>query len=141
MLTYKTMWKVTPLSIDNIIYKEHDIYIIDLVHDDVPVFILKVVYIIHFRSSWLLCGKRFIPDSYVSHLVHGYNVHESHDWIDIHPGQQIDYHPLDAYRSEGLNGYMIWLRHKPHKVITENRLCTLLRLNWAKQTPGIMRRN
>ena len=115
----ETVWKVTQLSIDNIIYKEHDIYIIDLVHDDVPVF-LKVVYIMQFRSSWLLCGKLLIPDSYVSHL-HGYNVHESHDWIVIHPGQQIDYHPLDAHRSEGLNGYMISLRHKPHKVITENK--------------------
>ena len=56
----------------------------------------------------------------MSHL-HGYNVHESLDWIVIHPGQQIDYHPLDAHRSEWLNGDMIWLRHKPHKVITENK--------------------
>ena len=37
--------------------------------------------------------------------------------------------------------YMLWALRWNEMLVFRSLLCTLFRLNWAKQTPGIMRRN
>lgn len=108
----ETLWKTKQLVYDRVRYTTGDFLILDLVHaEEIPVF-LKVIHIIKYHSQWKLCGRLYKTWCFSEHL-HAYGVQSTTDWVAITPGEEIDFHALDAYTDQEDKLY-ITLLHRPN---------------------------
>ncbi|XP_058887311.1 uncharacterized protein LOC131738084 [Acipenser ruthenus] len=91
----ETILKVKKLTVDHVKYEVKDYFIVDVVHEDLPIF-FKILHIIQFRCTWILCGKLYFGLEFNSHL-HAFKIEALHEWCTLTAGNEVDYHALDAY--------------------------------------------
>ena len=98
MKTYQRKRKVgvvSSLLTNNIKYKVGDTIIIDVVEEDIPIF-MKLEKIVQFRALWLIFGKLLTPKTFSCHY-HAFSLEDQKKWVVVNPGEEKDYHPLDTY--------------------------------------------
>jgi len=83
------------LKLNGVNYTVCCFMVIDLVHEDIPVF-LDVKYILACDGCWCLAGSLVICDQYIPHYF-CYSLKVIQQFIVLSPGNEIDYHALDAY--------------------------------------------
>lgn len=83
------------LKINNVKYCVGDNLIIDLVEEDIPIF-MKIVKILRFRGAWMIFGKLRIPITIERHY-HAFKLEDQKEWILVQPGEEKEFHPLDTY--------------------------------------------
>lgn len=76
-------------------YKVDDTIIIDVVEEDIPIF-MRIAKIIQFRALWMIFGKLLTPKKFGSHY-HAFSLEDQKKWIVVKPGDEKDYHALDTY--------------------------------------------
>ena len=86
---------VSSLLTNTIKYKVDDTIIIDVVEEDIPIF-MKIAKIIQFRALWMIFGKLLTPKKFNSHY-HAFSLEDQKKWIVVQPGDEKDYHALDTY--------------------------------------------
>lgn len=92
----KRLQRVSELHVNNVKYALENVFVVGHVHaEEIPLF-LKVKYIINVDTCWVLCGKMLIPVLFDSH-IHAYQVRADPNWSLLHPGDEVDFHPLDVY--------------------------------------------
>ena len=101
--------RVNRLLHDSVAYSVGDFFVIDLVcGENVPVF-MKILHIFGFRGLWYICGQVYSSAEYVGHK-HAYRLENSKHWNVMVPGQERDYHALDAYTDENDDSF-VTLQH------------------------------
>lgn len=111
----ETLWKTKQVIYDRVKYTTGDFLILDLVHaEEIPVF-LKVIHIVKYHSQWKLCGRLYQTWCFSEHL-HAYGVRSTTQWVAITPGEETDFHALDAYTDQEDNLF-ITLLHRPVRYI------------------------
>lgn len=83
------------LKTNNVKYCVGDNLIIDLVEEDIPIF-MKIVKILQFRGAWMIFGKLRIPITFERHY-HAFKLEDQKEWILVQPGEEKEFHPLDTY--------------------------------------------
>ena len=85
---------VSCLLTNNIKYTVGDNLIVDIVEEDIPIFI-KIDKIVQFRGVWMIIGQLLIPKAFDSHY-HAFKLEDQRKWVVVQPGEEIDYHTLDT---------------------------------------------
>lgn len=108
------LWKSKCIVLNSIKYAVGDFFILDLVHaEQIPLFV-NITLIVHIRANWILVGKLFTTTEFLRHL-HSYHIRETDEPLMFKPGDEVDFHALDAYRCDGKD--LITLIHRPLKAL------------------------
>ena len=102
---------VNALKHNNTKYTINNIIIIDVVEEDIPIF-MKIAKIIQFRGTWLIFGKLYTPLQFNSHY-HAFAVEDQRKWVVVKPGEEKDYHAVDMYDND--DDTFITLHHAVQK--------------------------
>ena len=89
------------LKVDHVTYKVDGCLIQCVVEEDVPVY-LKIKFILHFRSTWLLCGRVCFCQKFDRHL-HAHSVIVDDNWAVVYPGEEADYNLHDCFIMDSCN--------------------------------------
>jgi len=115
--TDEVTYKTKSLRVDCVTYKVQDYFVLNTVHEDLPVF-CKIISIIKIKAIWLLCAKLYFPRCFNPHLW-AYHLGEADEIVILKPGMEGDYHALDAYRMDDDDEY-IALHHRVWPVETSD---------------------
>jgi len=102
--------KVIKLTVGSVQYSVGDFFVIDVSEgEEVPIFI-KVLHVCGCRSLWYVCGHVYTCTQYVHHR-HAYLINNLNEWRIMVPGQERDYHALDAY-ADNEDNLFVTLQHE-----------------------------
>lgn len=103
-------YRVPELKYRGVVYRNGLAYITDIRGAlEEPVF-LVLKFILKLRNTWLMCGKVLYTKYFDTHL-HGYVVNETEEWNSIWPSGELDYSPLDVYKTD-CGKTVIIMRHR-----------------------------
>lgn len=108
------LWTSKCIILNSVKYAVGDFFILELVHaEQIPLFV-KIVLIVYIRANWFLVGRLFTTLEFIRHLQ-SYHIRETDDLLIFKPGDEVDFHALDAYRCDGQD--FITLIHRPFKAV------------------------
>ncbi len=99
------IFKCSTFVSNSIEFKINDVCILCLLEaEKIPLF-FKILHIFNLRSSWILCGKLLLPETFVSHL-HVFAVSEDTEITVVAPAEVYDHQLLDLYKLQDEKCYV-----------------------------------